>query len=47
MGGEDMAEVAREFRKNRVPIYPVPERAAEALRGLIEFNMFLYREAKP
>ncbi len=47
MGGEDIADVAREFRKNRVPFYPVPERAAEALRGLIEYNTFMYREAKP
>ncbi len=47
MGGEDIADVARAFRKNRVPFYPVPERAAEALRGLIEYNIFLGREAKP
>ncbi|OPY30075.1 MAG: succinyl-CoA synthetase subunit alpha [Methanocella sp. PtaU1.Bin125] len=47
MGGEDIGEVARAFRKNRVPFYPVPERAAEALRGLIEYNVFLGREAKP
>ena len=47
MGGEDISEVFREFRKNRVPVYPVPERAAEALRGLIEYNIFLGREAKP
>lgn len=47
MGGEDISEVFREFRQNRVPVYPVPERAAEALRGLIEFNIFLGREAKP
>jgi len=47
MGGEDIAAVAREFRKNRVPVYPVPERAAEALRGLMEYNTFLNREAKP
>jgi acetyl coenzyme A synthetase (ADP forming)-like protein len=47
MGGEDIADVARAFRKNRVPYYPVPERAAEALRGLIEYNIFLSREAKP
>ncbi|MGA9139408.1 MAG: CoA-binding protein [Methanocella sp.] len=47
MGGEDIADVARAFRQNRVPFYPVPERAAEALRGLIEYNIFLGREAKP
>jgi acyl-CoA synthetase (NDP forming) len=47
MGGEDIAAVARAFRQNRVPFYPAPERAAEALRGLIEYNVFLGREAKP
>jgi acetyl coenzyme A synthetase (ADP forming)-like protein len=47
MGGEGISDVAREFRKNRIPFYPVPERAAEALRGLIEYNIFLGREAKP
>lgn len=43
MGGEDIEAVARMFRKNRVPFYPVPERAAEALRTLIEYNDFLTR----
>lgn len=41
MGGEDIDAVARMFRKNRVPFYPVPERAAEALYSLIKYNEFL------
>lgn len=45
MGGEDIDAVARMFRKNRVPVYPVPERAAESMRCLIEYNRFL-KEAK-
>ena len=43
MGGQDIDDVARMFRKSRVPFYPVPERAAEALRTLIEYNDFLTR----
>ncbi len=41
MGGEEVNAVARMFRKNRVPYYPVPERAAEALSSLIKYNEFL------
>lgn len=41
MGGEDIDAVARMFRKSRVPFYPVPERAAEALSGLIKYSDFL------
>lgn len=44
MGGEDIDAVARMFRKNRVPFYPVPERAAEALRTLIEYDRSLVRK---
>lgn len=44
MGGEDIDAVARMFRKNRVPFYPVPERAAEALRTLIEYDSSLIRK---
>jgi acyl-CoA synthetase (NDP forming) len=43
MGGEDINAVARMFRREGVPFYPVPERAAEALRTLIEYNDFLAR----
>ena len=43
MGGQDIDAVARMFRESRVPFYPVPERAAEALRTLIEYNDFLVR----
>ncbi len=45
MGGTEVTEVAGMFRKNRVPYYPVPERAAEALQALIRYNEFR-REAK-
>lgn len=45
MGGKEASAVAGMFRKNRVPYYPVPERAAEALRSLITYNEYL-REAK-
>ena len=41
MGGEDIDQVARMFRKSRVPFYPVPERAAEALGSLIKYEKFL------
>lgn len=46
MGGEDIDAVARMFHKNRVPFYPVPERAAEALRTLIEYNASLAKKVK-
>ncbi|MCD1294224.1 acetyl-CoA synthetase [Methanocella sp. CWC-04] len=46
MGGEDIESVARMFRKNRVPYYPVPERAAESLRCLIDYNNFLTARSK-
>lgn len=41
MGGEEVNDVARMFRESRVPFYPVPERAAEALWSLIRYNEFL------
>lgn len=44
MGGEDIEAVARMFRKSRVPFYPVPERAAEALRTLIAYDSSLTRK---
>lgn len=40
MGGAAIEEVARMFRKNRVPFYSVPERAAEALWALKQYNDF-------
>jgi acetyl coenzyme A synthetase (ADP forming)-like protein len=46
MGGEDVESVAKMFRKNRVPFYPVPERAAEALRCLIDYDTYLKARAK-
>ena len=46
MGGEEVNAVARMFRKNRVPYYPVPERAAEALSSLIKYNEFLQGAGK-
>jgi acetyl coenzyme A synthetase (ADP forming)-like protein len=46
MGGEDIAAVGKMFRKSRVPFYPVPERAAEALRCLIEYNSALSGRAE-
>jgi acetyl coenzyme A synthetase (ADP forming)-like protein len=45
MGGREVAAVAGMFRRNRVPYYPVPERAAEALRSLITYGEYL-EEAK-
>jgi len=44
MGGREVSVVAGMFRKSRVPFYPVPERAAEALRSLITYGEYL-REA--
>ncbi len=38
MGGREVGEVARMFRRNRVPYYPTPERAAEALSALIRHH---------
>jgi len=46
MGGEEVNAVAGMFRKNRVPYYPVPERAAEALWSLIKYNEFLQGAGK-
>ncbi|HTX44051.1 MAG TPA: CoA-binding protein [Methanocella sp.] len=45
MGGTEVSDVAGMFRRNRVPFYPVPERAAEALRSLITYDEYR-REAK-
>ncbi|WP_254591360.1 acetate--CoA ligase family protein [Methanocella conradii] len=45
MGGREVSAVASMFRKNKVPYYPVPERAAEALWSLIRYDEYL-REAK-
>jgi acetyl coenzyme A synthetase (ADP forming)-like protein len=45
MGGREVNAVAGMFRRNRVPFYPAPERAAEALSALIRYNGFL-EEAK-
>ncbi|HMK46532.1 MAG TPA: CoA-binding protein [Methanocella sp.] len=44
MGGEDIDQVAKMFRENRVPFYSTPERAAEALRSLIEYDGFLVKK---
>jgi acyl-CoA synthetase (NDP forming) len=38
MGGREVGEGARMFRRNRVPYYPTPERAAEALSALIRHH---------
>jgi len=38
MGGREVSDVARMFRRNRVPFYPTPERAAEALSALIRHH---------
>ena len=38
MGGREVSDVARLFRRNRVPYYPTPERAAEALSALIRHH---------
>jgi acetyl coenzyme A synthetase (ADP forming)-like protein len=40
MGGREVSAVANMFRRNRVPYYPAPERAAEALSALIRHNDF-------
>lgn len=40
MGGREVNAVANMFRRNRVPFYPVPERAAEALWSLIRFGEY-------
>jgi len=40
MGGAEVSAVAGMFRRNRVPYYPVPERAAEALRSLITYTEY-------
>jgi acetyl coenzyme A synthetase (ADP forming)-like protein len=45
MGGEDIDRVSKMFHKDRVPFYPVPERAAEALGSLIRYDE-LRREVK-
>jgi acyl-CoA synthetase (NDP forming) len=46
MGGREVSAVANMFRRNLVPYYPVPERAAEALSSLIKYAEF-HNEAKP
>lgn len=46
MGGREVSVVASMFRRNRVPYYPVPERAAEALRSLIKYNEYLKETGK-
>jgi len=43
MGGREVTAVAGMFRRNRVPFYPAPERAAEALSALIRYNGFCRR----
>jgi acetyl coenzyme A synthetase (ADP forming)-like protein len=45
MGGREVDTVAGMFRHNRVPYYPVPERAAEALGSVIRHDAYA-KEAK-
>jgi len=45
MGGREVSAVANMFRRNRVPYYPAPERAAEALGSLIKYGEYL-KEAR-
>ncbi len=45
MGGREVNAVANMFRRNRVPDYPVPERAAEALWSIIKHGEY-QREAR-
>lgn len=46
MGGREVNAVANMFRRNRVPYYPVPERAAEALNSLIKYGEYLKEAPK-
>jgi acetyl coenzyme A synthetase (ADP forming)-like protein len=46
MGGREVSAVANMFRRNLVPYYPVPERAAEALSSLIKYAEF-HGETEP
>jgi acetyltransferase len=45
VGGVSMVEATKYLKKNRIPCYRFPERAAEALKAMVKYNDFLNRES--